>query len=285
MALLHVDFFSESLMRTVSFNAVLPTDKTLFTQHAPKTEGPYKALYLLHGGMGNHTDWISGTRIQAWVQDRDLAVIMPAGENKFFVDNEDSGEMFGAFIGKELVDFTRRTFPLSHKRADTFIAGLSMGGYGAVVNGLKYHETFGAIGALSAAFMIDEILHSTGKLGGDAMRGKRYFESIFGDLDALVGSDKDYHALIQKLIKSKADIPGIYMACGTEDFILGESQGYHAFLSAQGVPHTYEEGPGGHEWPFWDTHIKQFIDWLPLGETAQGIGSGHVRPEFTNPNL
>ena len=77
-------------MRTVTMNAIIPTDKTLFTQHEKREIKEYKALYLLHGGYGNYTDWLGGTRVQAWAQDKDLAVFMPSGDNKFYIDNPDS---------------------------------------------------------------------------------------------------------------------------------------------------------------------------------------------------
>ena len=98
---------------------------------------------------------MNGTRIQAWAEANDLAVIMPSGENRFYLDDEKSGELYGEFIGKELVEFTRKLFPLSDKREDTFIAGLSMGGYGAIRNGLKYAENFGCVIGLSAALVHD----------------------------------------------------------------------------------------------------------------------------------
>ena len=137
MALIKVDFFSQSLMRTVTINALIPVDKVIEEEQEFKRK-QYKTLYLLHGIFGNYTDWICGTRIQRWAQDHDLAVIMPSGENKFYVDNEKSHEYYSKFIGEELVDVTRRLFPLSKQKEDTFIAGLSMGGYGEITNGLKY---------------------------------------------------------------------------------------------------------------------------------------------------
>ena len=139
MALVKVDFFSESLMRTVSIQALIPVDKKEIEKEITNEKNTYKTLNLLHGIFGNHTDWVCGTRIQRWAQDHDLAVIMPSGENKFYVDNEKSHEYYSRFIGEELVEVTRQLFPLSLKREDTFIAGLSMGGYGAIINGLKYY--------------------------------------------------------------------------------------------------------------------------------------------------
>lgn len=261
-------------MRTVTATVVLPTDKLMAGGGASSPQ-KYKTLYLLHGIFGNDTDWVAGTRIQSWAQDKNLAVVMPCGENKFYVDNEKSGDRFGEFIGEELVEFTRKTFPLSEKREDTFIGGLSMGGYGALRNGLKYHETFGRIVALSSALIKERVLASQYKEGW-AMDNRYYYESLFGDLDRLEGSDMDYDALIRNLVQEKKPVPEIYLACGTEDGLYGANLDYHRLLEELGVGHTYVEGPGVHDWVFWDTYIKKALEWLPLGAGQQGVGSGNV---------
>ena len=159
MALMEVNFVSKLLLRTVTFNAVIPLDGLAKTEALGDKK--FKTLYLLHGSFGNHTDFISGTRIQRWADEHHLAVIMPAGENQFYIDKPKFSEYYGAFVAKELVDFTRSLLPLSDKKEDTYIAGLSMGGYGAIVNGLKYHDTFGAIGALSPGLILDDIINQT----------------------------------------------------------------------------------------------------------------------------
>ena len=110
MALLQCNFFSQSLMRTVPIQVILPTDKSAGPGNPPP-QGPFKTLYLLHGIFGDETDWVCGTRVQAWAQDRNLAVVLPAGENSFYVDHPGSSRNYGAYIGRELVDFTRRTSP------------------------------------------------------------------------------------------------------------------------------------------------------------------------------
>ena len=275
MALIKVDFISESLVRTVTINAIVPVDKLSMPGMPVREKKPFKTLYLLHGIFGNYTDWVTGTRIQAWAQERNLVVIMPSGENKFYVDNPLSGDMFSQFIGKELVQVTRDLFPLSDKREDTFIAGLSMGGYGALINGLRFHETFSHIGALSSGLILDRVLNST---NDEIMPTNRrcYYESIFGDLDQLIGSEKDYKALITKLKKEKADVPKIYMACGTEDFLINENRDYHEFLVDNQIDVTYVEGPGAHTWEFWDTYIYKVLEWLPLENSSEGVHSGNV---------
>ena len=86
MALIQVNFMSKSLMRTVPVNVILPTDKMTFPGMPVREEKPYKTLYLLHGVFGSYIDWVSGTNIQRWAEEQDLAVVMPSGENRFYTD-------------------------------------------------------------------------------------------------------------------------------------------------------------------------------------------------------
>ena len=275
MAIIEVNFISKCLMRTVTFNAIIPVDK-----FGPQTENaeqkPLKTLYLLHGIFGNYTDWVNGTRIQAWAEANDLAVIMPSGENRFYLDDEKSGELYGEFIGKELVEFTRKLFPLSDKREDTFIAGLSMGGYGAIRNGLKYAENFGCVIGLSAALVHDTWKDADNSAPIFTFR-RNYYEAIFGEYDKVKGSDKDPKALLLKLKEEGRPVPKMYLCCGTEDGLVTANRDFRDFLNENGVDLTYVEGPGKHDWVFWDTFIKKVLDWLPLNRTGAGINSGNVK--------
>lgn len=275
MAIIEVNFISKCLMRTVTFNAIIPVDK-----FGPQTENaeqkPLKTLYLLHGIFGNYTDWVNGTRIQAWAEANDLAVIMPSGENRFYLDDEKSGELYGEFIGKELVEFTRKLFPLSDKREDTFIAGLSMGGYGAIRNGLKYAENFGCVIGLSAALVHDTWKDADNSAPIFTFR-RNYYEAVFGEYDKVKGSDKDPKALLLKLKEEGRPVPKMYLCCGTEDGLVTANRDFRDFLNENGVDLTYVEGPGKHDWVFWDTYIKKVLDWLPLNRTGAGINSGNVK--------
>lgn len=277
MALIQVNFLSNSLMRTVPVHVILPVDKLLSPDMPAQESRPYKTLYLLHGIYGNYMDWVSGTNIQRWAEEKDLAVVMPSGDNMFYVDQKEGHNYYGEFIGQELVEVTRKMFPLSHKREDTFIAGLSMGGYGAIRNGLKYHETFGYIAGLSSAIVVDGIDKRTNDT--ETLIERRDFaESIFGDLSKVEMSDKNPEWLVKKLSVEQAELPKIYLACGTEDELLGDSRKMRDYMRAAGMDVTYEEGPGAHEWAFWNRYIKKVLDWLPLDEDAvAGINSGNVR--------
>ena len=275
MAIMSVDLFSKSLMRTVHIRAIIPGDQRDLMGNFVQEPKPLKTLYLLHGILGSESDWVNGTRIAEWAQSRNLAVIMPAGENRFYVDQQKTMEYYGEFIGQELVELTRRLFPLSHKKEDTYIAGLSMGGYGALRNGLKYHETFGAIGALSSALVMDDIAKSD-DTSPISFQRRSYYEAVFGDVHQVVGSDLDPRALIQQLKKTNQNIPKLYLACGLQDFLIEKNHVFRDFLIKEEVEVTYEEGEGTHSWLFWDTYMKHFLDWLALDSEA-AVHSGNVR--------
>ncbi len=275
MAFLQVTLFSESLMRTVPVNVILPADKMTFPGQPERPEKPYPTLYLLHGVFGSCIDWLSGTRIQRFAEEKDLAVVMPSGDNAFYVNQPKGHNLYGQFIGQELVKLTRKMFPLSRRREDTFIGGPSMGGYGALRNGLKYSDTFGAVIVLSGALHLEEMAGRT-KETPFFLEGKSYAEACFGDLSKLPDSDMNPKRLVRDLVLSGKSLPAVYMACGDSDSLLSVNQDMAGFLKTNGADVTFEQGPGAHEWDFWDRYIKKAIDWLPLEQGTAGVSSGNV---------
>jgi putative tributyrin esterase len=261
MAVIDVNFFSNSLARQVSYKAIIPVDGPVFPGRPAKEVKPFKTVYLLHGIFGDYTDWLIKSRVALFAEKYNLAVIMPSGENGFYVDNEATRKYFGEYIGRELVEETRKLFHLSNKRGDTFIAGLSMGGYGALRNGLKYYNNFSAIAALSSALIIDAAITSTEENPFEFGR-RSYYEAVFGDVANLRGSDKDVEALVQKIKKENGVMPEIYLACGTEDSLIENNRKFRDFLISENVEHTYLESPGIHDWQFWDEYIEKVMEWL-----------------------
>lgn len=257
MATLHMSLYSKVMHREVKITALVPTDQLEQTSEDGKK---LKSLYLLHGYAGSSTDWLYNTRIRELSEKHSIAVIMPSGENHFYLDDEDKDERHAEFLGSELVELTRRILPLSRERQDTFIGGLSMGGYGAIRNGLKYAGTFGGIIGLSSALIVHSIAGITPDFQ-NGIAGYSYYRRVFGDLDHLLGSDKDPEALVSGLKAAGADIPRIYMACGTEDFLLNENRRLHDFLASEAVAHTYKEAPGEHNWDFWNHYIAEALVW------------------------
>ena len=276
MALIQVNYLSNALARTVPVNVILPADKVDSKTHRyARRDRPFKTLYLLHGMFGNYTDWCANTRVQRWAEERNLAVVMPSGDNSMYLDQ--GVDFYGEFVGKEIVEFTRKTFPLSRKREDTYIGGLSMGGFGAMRNGLKYHETFGAIISLSGAYVLDEETLIEVENPMFAGETTTYKKRVYGDdLEAALISDRNPKYLIETLSRSNVDFPEIYMACGTEDFLLEKNRRIDQLLTDCGVNHTFVTGPGSHEWDFWDTYILKALEWLPLESGAAGKSSENI---------
>lgn len=260
MAVMNVTFLSYSLQRYVDFKVILPVEDTKTMQSNPKNKPiKFKTVYLLHGHSGACGDWLYGSRIFKIARDRNIAIVMPSGENSFYVDHNESGVLYGSYIGKELVEVTRRMFPLSEKREDTLIGGLSMGGFGSLLVGSRYAETFGGIISLSSGFIINDVVHM---LDSDRLleKPRSYFESIFGDVTRIKGSEKDPLAMAIQA-HEKGILPPIYFACGRQDYVFQYNVDMKNELQNAGIDIHWVEDQGEHEWTFWDPYIEIAIDW------------------------
>lgn len=259
MVLFRGDIKCKSLQRRTSISVILPADNIHFLQDTEEIVAkPYRTLYLLHGLYGSDDIFLANTSIQKFAEDHGIAIVIPCGENSFYVDNPKAHAYYGEYVGQELLDITRNIFPLSDKREDTFIAGFSMGGYGAIRNGLKYSHNFSKIGMISAALITDDIIDYAGD--SNVLRSRDFYESVFGDLNEIKNSDKDP----KHLIETCRDIPDIFMACGTDDFLYDKNVDFHEFLKDRNVDSEFIEAPGEHTWEFCDRYIKEFIKTLNL---------------------
>ena len=195
--------------------------------------------------------------------DRNLAVIMPSGENSFYSDFKATHSNFGQFIGSELPAFCETLFPLSDKREDTFIGGLSMGGLGAIYAALRYPETFSYVGALSSAFLADSY-PTTNSYKMGLLSSKDFYDFTFGSEENFKGSEKDYDKLAKDLASSGKQLPVMFMACGKDDPLLEMSRKHQAYFKELGYQVEYVEDSGAHDWAFWDRNLHRFIDTLPV---------------------
>ncbi|MDR0908759.1 MAG: esterase family protein [Spirochaetaceae bacterium] len=258
MALMTIRFRSAALKRTVSFAAIVPLDKIL--TEGEKIPEKFRTLYLLHGYTNDQWEWFLGSTIEEYAHTYNMAIILPSIENSFYLDDAKREAYYAKYIGEELISWTRRAFPLSDKREDTLIGGLSMGGFGAIRNGLYYNEVFGGIMAMSSALITDEV--SKMKAGeGNPVASYDYYAHTFGSPEKLLGSDNDPKALAEKLLKGNKRIPKIYMACGTEDFLLEPNRDMHRHLEKLGIEHKYEEGPGEHNMKFFNPYLARGLAW------------------------
>ena len=262
MAVFEINLYSNSLHRQTQITAILPVEE-LDIPGFPKRDmtKPFRSLYLLHGFSGSHGDWLRGSRIEELSMLHNIAVFCPSGENSFYLDDTMRDALYERYICSELVDFTRRVFPISQERKDTAVGGLSMGGYGAIHSGLKYPDVFGSIIALSSALITDGlelIVQQTDNL----IAPPSYYIHTFGKPETVRGGDADPKALAKKLLEAGRTLPNLYMACGTEDFLVTENRSLDAALCELGFPHIYEEGPGIHSWAFWDAYIERALIWF-----------------------
>lgn len=231
----------------------------------PHYKRPMKTLYLLHGYTGNESDWLYNGMAEDIALAFNMAVIMISTGNNFYLDRKASGCQYCTFAGKEVVEFTRKLFGLSDKKEDTFIGGLSMGGFGALHTGLAFPENFGGIVALSSALIIHELANMKPGQGND-VANYEYYHEVFGDLEGIEETERNPEYQFKKLKEEGKEIPAIYMAVGTEDFLYENNQITRRFFEENGANLKYEEGPGIHDWKFWNEYITKGLKWV-LEET------------------
>ena len=257
MALFRMSFYSACYQRLVPVNVLLPLDAPVPPGGAAKELKPYKTLYLLHGYRGNCDAWLHNSSIAEISTLFNIAVVMPEGVNGFYVDQPKSGILGSEFIARELIEVTRRTFPLSGARDDTLIAGLSMGAYGTLYNGFKHGDVFGHAIALSPPVKVlrYESEHEPKNIDYEQTPG--YFEALHGDIKTVYETDRNLALHAKQVLAEKRPITDLYLACGYNDSLVPENRELHEQLRDAGFPHVYEEGPGTHEWFFWNEFIRR----------------------------
>lgn len=252
-AFITCNFHSDAINCNTCINVILPQED------ADDIHGKrlYPTLYLLHGYTGNHTDWMRLTSIERYARQYKLAVVIPDVHNSFYCDFPGlaSGYQYWKYVSSELIEITRRFFPLSNKREDTFVAGLSMGGFGAFKCALNCPDVFSSGASLSGA------LDVVNDIASDDI--KKESELLFGSFDKLKGGINDLFAMAQKTSKLPVK-PKLYQYCGTEDFLYKGNVRFRDFIRNLGYDYTYEETPGDHNWIYWDKQIEKYLGMLNL---------------------
>ena len=253
MAHLRCDFFSEVLGLSTSMTVILPQATTgQIGMDGAAAEDGHPTLYLLHGLSDDDTTWLRRTSIERYVAPLGLAVVMPQVNRSFYSD-EVHGNRYWTFLSEELPEIAGQFFRLSQRREDTFVAGLSMGGYGAAKWALRQPWRFAAAAALSGSLDMT-----------DAQRWKdkpAVMHRIFGDTP-VAGTDADLMALLHRA--DPAALPELFVACGTEDRLITSNREFVATAAAAGIPVTAQFDRGEHNWAYWDNKIQRALDWFPL---------------------
>ena len=256
MALIHLVYFSDVLKVQTPVDVILPEGKQgIGVETAGESDLP-KVLYLLHGYSDDQTIWQRRTSVERYAASYNLAIIMP-GVNHSFYCNELYGERYWDFVSEELPAMMHRFFRLSQRPEDTFVAGLSMGGYGAMKLALTFPERFKAAASFSGAVDIANI----------RQRKMDDWKRIFGT-KSIKGTEND----LAYLLKANAGAehkPRLYVSCGTKDFVYDQHQKFIPAVKKAGWDLThYEEPDATHEWGFWDREIRKFIDLCFVEEDA-----------------
>lgn len=262
MAKFTCNFISYTLKRTVDITVVIPSvtipesmGMTLPEGQKPRHQkkDKYPVLYLLHGMGNNHTQWTGYTNVELFAEEKNIAVVMMSAENKSYVNIY--GDNFFDFVSEELPDFVKGMFPISDRPEDTFIAGLSMGGFGTLVHGFSHPERFAAMGAFSAAVQLNPY-SLAGGAGTEALEPN---------------PDYDPMTLLKKDVAEGKKLPKLYIACGENDFLFEANKAFVEEIKGLGLPVETDFVPGyTHEWRFWNLEVEKFLNWIPRSDAFAG---------------
>ena len=238
-------FHSTSLNRDMHYRVLLPRDYSAGTQR-------FAVLYLLHGLYGDYTNWTSNTKLTQYAEPLALVIVMPDAGDSWYTNSATVPEdRFEDYVVKDLIPEIDSHFRTIQERSARAIAGLSMGGYGAVKFGLKYPQMFAFAGSISGAF--------DAPLGLDTRvrEYRRKLLSVFGPSDSPTRSANDPFRLLDQVDANH--LPYLYIECGTEDGFLPINRDFVSSLPKRKIVFEYHETPGGHAWDYWDRSVQDLL--------------------------
>lgn len=252
MALVNIKFMSETLGRSTDINVIIPQRSTEGEIGIKNNAGneKFKTLLLLHGLSDDNTIWHRRTSIERYAIEHGIAVVLPSADRSFYT-NMVYGDKYYTYISSEVLKIAREFLPLSDKREDNFVAGLSMGGYGALKIALKNPDKFEAAAGLSSVADIDLYMKKY---------GKEFCKCIFG-IEDCVPESEDLFFLSKETDKLSVK-PRIYMGVGKQDFMYEENVRLKKHFENLNFDFLYRESEGTHDWSFWDEYIQYVLDWM-----------------------
>lgn len=264
MGLFTGSIYSEQLKMTTQLQVIFPDVSNDVT---PLYEGEPKILYLLHGLSANCSEWIRFSKIEYYAKKYNFTVIMPEVQRSFYSSYKTGIDYFH-YVADELPMICGKWFNIDQSRENTFIAGESMGGYGAVKIALNRPKQYAAVASLSGVLDYKDFIKNVIDGSFPDMNPQEVYlahgqEGILMDWENPI-------ALVKSMAQD-ASRPRLIQLCGTEDFLYEENQRFKREAEKAGYGHTYLEGPGDHEWPYWDKAIQRAIQFflnLDLKETV-----------------
>lgn len=255
MAHLTCSFYSKALGFRTRLEAFLPQPDRESPNHSVAVpEGKFPVLYLLHGYSSDENEWLGDSTIARYIEDYSLVVVIPSVQRTTYVDIAET-HRYWTYLSEELPALTRSFFPISDRREDTFVAGLSMGGYGAFKLGLSFPSRYAAAASIMGVLDFAQVAQKETWWEDD-----RRFN--FGDHVELEGGPHDLFHLARQMAESPGSKTRLYACSGTEDFVYPGNQSFKALAESMGLDFTFEEGPGDHSWEYFDPMIPRMLDWL-----------------------
>lgn len=253
MAYIEMNYKSESLNREVSLQVILPSHEGFGNDRYP-----CKTLYFLHGINGNAQELTRFLQFTVQSLLKGIAIVLCDGENSFYADRGDGLSNYRKFVEEELVQVTRAIFPLSDKREDTFIGGISMGGHGALVTGLSKPETFSKIAVLSPCIDFYDAA-----VGEESPIPVKALDMIYGSREAYMQSDRCCVGALQHALSKGKKLPEILIGCGTEDpLIYDQQRDFAAMLLEKGIQVEHVETKGAHDIFLWQELLGCMFEFL-----------------------
>jgi len=253
MGIFKGNFYSQSLNITTTLNIIFPDESNDVT---PVIKDKVRVLYLLHGLAANSDEWIRFSKIEYYAKKYNFIVIMPE-VNRSFYSNMEYGWNYFDYVSKELPSICQRWFNIPTDRNSTFIAGESMGGYGALKTALKCPEQYAAVASLSGVVDYKAFIDRVFK-GEFLDMKKSELIAILGNV-CQVKNDDDLFYLLDGSDKIK---PRVIQICGLEDFLYKDNLKFKKKIEALAYDYHYMEWNGDHEWPFWDVAIQRAIQFF-----------------------
>jgi putative tributyrin esterase len=249
-----IQFESRMVGRTLPYNVLLPVD---YNQRSARTRR-YPVLYLLHGLTGHYTNWLEFTHLADYTRPYDLIIIMPEGNDGWYTDSATMPtDKYESYILRELIPDVERRFRVRTTRDGRAIAGLSMGGYGALKFGVKYPELFAFAGSMSGAL-------GAASWTQEDLRGLEFIwrtlVTVFGPEDNPMRKANDVSKLYREVPASRIGaLPFVYLDCGTDDPLLSSSRSLMTILLERKISHEYRQLPGTHAWSYWDAQVQEVL--------------------------
>ena len=247
-----VQFQSKLVNATLPYNVVLPPD------YRTSSTTRYPVLYLLHGLTGHYSDWLTKTNVADYAAQYRMIVVMPEGKDGWYTDSATvPNDKYESYILKELLPDLEKRYRTIETRFGRGVAGLSMGGYGALKFGLKSPGTFAFAaslsGALAAASWTEKDLKDPGAARDSVL-------SVFGPAGSETRKANDIFEIVRSMTPNRiAGLPYFYLDCGTEDRLINDNRQFTALLGEKKIPHEYRELPGDHNWAYWDQQAQEVL--------------------------